>query len=65
MMFSLKIRSELIEHCIYYTIQLSDIDLYRFFSFVLVFWFCFLLCFVLFVVVFLFFLFFFGFIFGI
>jgi len=31
MIFSLKIRSELIGHCIYYTIQLSDIDLYRFF----------------------------------
>ena len=44
MMFSLKIRSELIGHCIYYTIQLSDIDLYRFSSFVLVFL---LLCFFL------------------
>ena len=48
MIVSLKIRSALIEHCIYYTIQLSDIDLYRFFSFVLVFLFCFLSCFVCF-----------------
>jgi hypothetical protein len=63
--FSLKIRSELIGHCIYYTIQLSDIDLYRFFSFVLVFWFCFLVCFVCFFLLLFFCFFVFGFIFGI
>ena len=65
MIFSLKIRSALIVHCIYYTIQLSDINLYRFFSFVLVFWFCFLVCFVCFFLLLFFCFFVFGFIFGI
>ena len=65
MIFSLKIRSALIGHYIYYTIQLSDIDLYLFFlirSCFFFVWFFVLFCLFLF---FCFFVFVFGFTFGI